>query len=219
MKAILKYLKNYKLECVMAPLFKLLEALIELFIPYVILDMINNGINKDDAGHIWLCVLLLVVMGLVGLAFSLTAQYFSAKAAVGFTARVRGVLFRHIQHLSYKNVDSIGKSTLINRLTSDMNQVQTGINLTLRLFLRSPFIVFGAALVAGLIYSRKYKNADCVMNGFDKLLVPSLIEHPVFFEKKKDEAAEETQEVKTDDSVTNKTEIDDMEDNENGTDN
>ena len=132
----------------LGPLFKLLEALIELFIPYVILDMINNGINKDDAGHIWLCVLLLVVMGLVGLAFSLTAQYFSAKAAVGFTARVRGVLFRHIQHLSYKNVDSIGKSTLINRLTSDMNQVQTGINLTLRLFLRSPFIVFGAAIMA-----------------------------------------------------------------------
>lgn len=148
MKKLLKYMKGYRKECVLGPLFKLLEALIELLIPYVILDMINNGINKYDHTHIWLCVLLLVIMGLVGLSFSLIAQYFSAKAAVGFTARVREALFRHIQHLSYKNIDSIGKSTLINRLTSDMNQVQTGINLTLRLFLRSPFIVFGAAIMA-----------------------------------------------------------------------
>ena len=141
-------MKGYRKECVLGPLFKLLEAFIELFIPYVILEMINNGINKNDYTHIWLCVILLVIMGLVGLGFSLTAQYFSARAAVGFTSRVREALFRHIQHLSYRNIDKIGKSTLINRLTSDMNQIQTGINLTLRLFLRSPFIVFGAAIMA-----------------------------------------------------------------------
>ncbi len=145
---LLKYMKNYKKECVLGPLLKLFEALIELFIPYVVLNMINNGIEKSDSSYIVSSALLLVLMGLVGLALSLTAQYFSAKAAVGFTARVREKLFAHIQSLSYKDIDKVGRSTLINRLTSDMNQVQTGINLALRLFLRSPFIVFGAAIMS-----------------------------------------------------------------------
>ena len=145
---LLRYMKGYRKECVLGPFFKLLEALIELFIPYVILSMIDNGIEKSDIKNIVISVLILVLMGIVGLVFSLTAQYFSAKAAVGFTARVREVLFSHIQSLSYKEIDKIGRSTLINRMTSDMNQVQTGVNLALRLFLRSPFIVFGAAIMA-----------------------------------------------------------------------
>ena len=148
MLKLLKNMKGYGKECVLGPLLKLLEALIELFIPYVVLNMINNGIENSDTGYIIWSAILLVLMGLIGLAFSITAQYFSAKAAVGFTARVRERLFAHIQKLSYSDIDRIGKSTLINRLTSDMNQVQTGVNLALRLFLRSPFIVFGAAIMA-----------------------------------------------------------------------
>ncbi len=148
MLKLLKNMKGYGKECVLGPLFKLFEALIELFIPYVVLNMINNGIEKVDTSYIVVSALILVGMGLVALAFSLTAQYFSAKAAVGFTARVREKLFAHIQRLSYSDIDRIGKSTLINRLTSDLNQVQTGVNLALRLFLRSPFIVFGAAIMA-----------------------------------------------------------------------
>ncbi len=145
---LLKNMKGYIKECILGPLLKLLEALIELFIPYVVLNMINNGIESKDASYIVWSALLLIGMGLTGLALSITAQYFSAKAAVGFTARVREKLFAHIQKLSYKDIDKIGRSTLINRLTSDMNQVQTGVNLALRLFLRSPFIVFGAAIMA-----------------------------------------------------------------------
>ena len=148
MLKLLKNMKGYGKECVLGPLLKLLEALIELFIPYVVLNMINNGIENSDTGYIIWSAILLVLMGLIALAFSITAQYFSAKAAVGFTARVRERLFAHIQKLSYSDIDRIGKSTLINRLTSDMNQVQTGVNLALRLFLRSPFIVFGAAIMA-----------------------------------------------------------------------
>ncbi len=148
MLKLLKNMKGYGKECVLGPLLKLMEALIELFIPYVVLNMINNGIEKSDTSYIVWSALLLVGMGLVGLALSITAQYFSAKAAVGFTARVREKLFAHIQKLSYRDIDKIGKSTLTNRLTSDMNQVQTGVNLALRLFLRSPFIVFGAAIMA-----------------------------------------------------------------------
>lgn len=145
---LLKYMKSYKKECVLGPLLKLLEALIELYIPFVVLNMINVGIENSDKSYIIGCILLLIVMGVVGLALSLTAQYFSAKAAVGFTARVREKLFYHIQSLSYKEIDKIGRTTLVNRLTSDMNQVQTGINLALRLLLRSPFIVFGAAIMS-----------------------------------------------------------------------
>ena len=145
---LLKYMKGYGRECILGPLFKLFEALIELFIPYVVLNLINKGVKTNDLSYVNSCVLLLIGMGLVGLLLSITAQYFSAKAAVGFTARVREVLFKHIMKLSYSDIDRIGKSTLINRITSDMNQVQTGINLTLRLFLRSPFIVFGSMIMA-----------------------------------------------------------------------
>ncbi len=148
MKKLLKYLSPYKKECILGPAMKILEATLELLVPYVILDMINNGIENSDRSYILIRMFLLILMGAGGLACTVAAQYFSAKAACGFASRVREALFRHIQSLSYKEYDSIGKATMITRLTSDMNQVQHGLNLTLRLFLRSPFIVFGAMIMA-----------------------------------------------------------------------
>lgn len=148
MSKLLRYMKGYYKECVLGPLLKLFEATLELLVPYVIMNIVNVGIASGDTAYIVKHALLLVGMGFFGLIFSIAAQYFSAKAAVGFTTRIREVVFSHIQSLTHKEIDSLGRSTLITRLTSDMNQVQTGVNLTLRLFLRSPFIVFGAGILA-----------------------------------------------------------------------
>lgn len=148
MKKLLVYLKDYIKESILGPLFKLLEALFELFVPLVIAAIIDTGIENNDIGYIVKMCLVLVLLGFVGLAFSITAQYFAAKASVGFVSKVRHVLFGHIQSLSYSELDSIGTSTLITRMTSDMNQVQNGMNLALRLLLRSPFVVFGAMIMA-----------------------------------------------------------------------
>lgn len=145
---LLVHIKKYKKECVLGPLFKLLEALLELFVPLVIANIIDNGIANGDMGYVIGMVCLLVGLGVVGLAFSITAQYFAAKAAVGFSAKVKHELFRHIESLSWTEIDGIGTSTLITRMTSDMNQIQNGVNLTLRLLLRSPFVVFGAMIMA-----------------------------------------------------------------------
>lgn len=145
---LLVHIKKYKKECVLGPLFKLLEALLELFVPLVIANIIDNGIANGDMGYVVGMVCLLVGLGVVGLAFSITAQYFAAKAAVGFSAKVKHELFRHIESLSWTEIDGIGTSTLITRMTSDMNQIQNGVNLTLRLLLRSPFVVFGAMIMA-----------------------------------------------------------------------
>ena len=145
---LLVHIKKYKKECVLGPLFKLLEALLELFVPLVIANIIDNGIANGDTGYVVGMVCLLVGLGVVGLAFSITAQYFAAKAAVGFSAKVKHELFRHIESLSWTEIDGIGTSTLITRMTSDMNQIQNGVNLTLRLLLRSPFVVFGAIIMA-----------------------------------------------------------------------
>lgn len=145
---LLKYIKSYKKECVLGPLFKLLEALLELFVPLVIASIIDNGIGNSDRGYVVGMVFVLVGLGIVGLAFSITAQYFAAKAAVGFSSKVKHELFRHIESLSWTEIDGIGTSTLITRMTSDMNQIQNGVNLTLRLLLRSPFVVFGAMIMA-----------------------------------------------------------------------
>ena len=145
---LLKYIKSYKKECVLGPLFKLLEALLELFVPLVIASIIDNGIGNSDQGYVVGMVFVLVGLGIVGLAFSITAQYFAAKAAVGFSTKVKHELFRHIESLSWTEIDGIGTSTLITRMTSDMNQIQNGVNLTLRLLLRSPFVVFGAMIMA-----------------------------------------------------------------------
>ncbi|MFR8088330.1 MAG: ABC transporter ATP-binding protein [Lachnospirales bacterium] len=148
MKKLLVYMKEYKKESILGPLFKLLEASFELLVPLVVSAIIDVGIANRDVPYIVRMVLLMVALGVIGLICSITAQYFAAKAAVGFTAKVRSALFAHIQSLSYTEMDTMGTSTLITRMTSDMNQVQNGVNLVLRLFLRSPFIVFGAMIMA-----------------------------------------------------------------------
>lgn len=148
MKKVLVYLKAYKRETILAPLFKMLEASFELFVPLVIASIIDRGIEKEDTAHILWMGGVLVLLGIIGLICSVTAQYFSAKAATGFASKLRGVLFSHIQKLSFSQMDETGTATLITRMTSDVNQVQSGVNLVLRLFLRSPFIVFGAMIMA-----------------------------------------------------------------------
>ena len=148
MKSLLRYLGSYKKESILAPLFKLLEALFELFVPLVMARIIDIGIKNGDIVYILKMGGLLILLGIIGLVCSLTAQYFAAKAAVGFGTALRHDLFQHIQSLSYSEVDTVGTSTLITRMTSDINQVQAGVNLFLRLFMRSPFIVFGAMIMA-----------------------------------------------------------------------
>ncbi len=148
MKKLLVYLKDYKKETVLAPLFKLLEASFELLVPLVMAAIIDTGIARSDRGYIFRMCLVLVALGVIGLVCSITAQFFAAKAAVGFAAKLKHALFAHIQSLSFTEMDTIGTSTLITRMTSDANQVQNGVNMVLRLFLRSPFIVFGAMAMA-----------------------------------------------------------------------
>lgn len=148
MKKLLVYLKGYEKETVLAPLFKMLEALFELFVPLVMAAVIDVGIGGHDRGYVIRMCLVLIALGVIGLACSITAQYFAAKAATGFSTVLRRELFAHIQSLSYTEMDNLGTSTLITRMTSDINQVQSGVNLVLRLFLRSPFIVFGAMIMA-----------------------------------------------------------------------
>lgn len=148
MKKILRYLKDYRKESILAPLFKMLEASFELLIPLVVAAIIDTGIpNRDNAYIVRMCAVM-IVLGVIGLTCSLTAQYFSARAAVGFAAKLRHALFSHIQSLSFTEMDTIGTSTLITRMTSDVNQVQSCVNMVLRLFLRSPFIVLGAMVMA-----------------------------------------------------------------------
>ena len=148
MKSLLVYLKKYRKECVLAPLFKLTEAVLELFVPLVMAQMIDHGIANSDTAFIWRMGLRLILLAAAGLAFSVTAQYSSAKAATGFSHQLKSALIRHIQTLSFRQTDQISIPTLITRMTSDMNQVQTGVNLTLRLLLRSPLVVFGAMVMA-----------------------------------------------------------------------
>lgn len=148
MRNLLKYLKDYKKESILGPLFKLLEASFELFVPLVMAKIIDIGIKNQDIGYIIKMGGILILLGIIGLSCSLTAQYFAAKAAVGFGTSLRKELFKHINQFSYTELDTMGTATLITRMTSDINQVQSGVNLVLRLFLRSPFIVFGAMIMA-----------------------------------------------------------------------
>ena len=148
MKKLLKYMKGYGKECVLGPLFKLLEAAFELFIPLVVANIVDKGIGSGDSGYIVKMCAVMIGLGVIGLASSVTAQYFSAVAAVGFSTRLRHAVLDHILGLSYSQIDQLGTSTLITRMTSDINQVQNGVNLTLRLLLRSPFVVFGAMIMA-----------------------------------------------------------------------
>ena len=148
MKRLMIYLKDYKKESILAPLFKLLEAFFELMVPLVMANIIDYGISNRDMGYIGKMGLCLLLLGVVGLASSITAQFFAAKAAVGFSTKLRQALFNHIEDLSFTDIDKAGTSTMITRMTSDVNQVQSGVNMTLRLFLRSPIIVFGAMIMA-----------------------------------------------------------------------
>lgn len=154
MNKLLKYLKNYKLESILGPLFKLLEASFELLVPLVMAKVIDVGIRSQNLPYIFKMGGWLVLLGIIGLICSVTAQYFAAKAAAGFGTSLRNDLFAHINRLSYREIDTIGTATLITRMTSDANQVQSGVNLFLRLFLRSPFVVFGAMIMAFAINVR-----------------------------------------------------------------
>ena len=148
MKKLLIYLKDYKKETILGPLFKLLEASFELIVPLVVAAIIDVGIGSGDKNYILKMCGVMVLLGVVGLVSSITAQYFAAKAATGFATKLRHSLFEHIQRLSFSEIDRIGTATMINRMTSDINQLQSGVNMVLRLFLRSPFIVFGAMIMA-----------------------------------------------------------------------
>ena len=154
MNRMLGYLKGYERESVLAPLFKMLEATFDLFVPLVMADIVNVGIAAHDLHYILVRCGLLLLLAFIGLTCSLTAQYFSAKAAVGYSTALRHALFAHIQSLSFSEMDTLGTSTLITRMTSDINQVQSGLNLFLRLFLRSPFVVLGAMVMAFTVNAR-----------------------------------------------------------------
>ncbi len=151
MKKLLKYLKGYEKESILGPLFKLMEATLELFVPLAVASLIDVGILNQDKNYVISMFIFLVLLGSVGLAFSLTAQYFAAKASVGFVKKIKHVLFEHMEQLSYTEIDKLGTSAMVNRMTSDMNQLQSGMNMALRLLLRSPFVVAGAFIMAWTI--------------------------------------------------------------------
>lgn len=148
LKKLLKYLKGYEKQCVLGPMFKLLEAAFELLIPLVVASIVDTGISGGDRGYITKMCLVMILLGIVGLVMAVCAQYFSAVAAVGFSTRLRHAVMKHLLGLSYSQIDQLGTSTMVTRMTSDINQVQNGVNLTLRLLLRSPFVVFGAMIMA-----------------------------------------------------------------------
>ena len=179
MSRLLVYLKDYKKECIFAPLFKMLEALFELFVPLVMAAVIDTGIANSDKPYIIKMCLVLVLLAVVGLTSSITAQFFAAKAATGFATKLRHALFEHIQSLSFSELDTVGTSTLITRITSDINQTQSGVNMILRLFLRSPFIVFGAMVMAftinvkaALIFVVTIPLLSIVVFGIMKITMP-----------------------------------------------
>ena len=148
MKQVLRYLKGYEKECVLGPLFKLLEASFELLIPMVVASIVDQGILRGDTGYVVKMCCLMILLGIIGLVMAVSAQFFSAVAAVGFSAKLRHAVMAHILGLSYSQTDTLGTSTMVTRMTSDINQLQSGVNLTLRLLLRSPFVVFGAMIMA-----------------------------------------------------------------------
>lgn len=179
MKKLLVYLKDYKKETMLAPLFKMLEAMFELFIPLVMANIIDIGIKNNDKNYVIQMCFVMVLLGIVGLVCSITAQYYSAKAAVGFGTKLRHGLFAHVQSLSFTEIDTIGTSTMITRMTSDINQVQSGANMVLRLFLRSPVIVIGAMIMAftidikaALIFVVTIPLLSIVVFGIMKISIP-----------------------------------------------
>ena len=177
---LLKFMKGYSKECVLGPLFKMLEASFELMIPLVVASIVDVGVGNQDTGYIVNMCLVMIALGLVGLISALTAQYFAAKAAVGFSARIRHVVMAHILRLDYEQIDRLGTSTLITRMTADIDQVQKAVNLTLRLLLRSPFVVFGAMIMAftidpqaALIFLGVIPVLSIVVFGIMKITMPA----------------------------------------------
>ena len=164
MKKLFKYFRSYIKETILAPLFKLLEALLELFIPLVVASIIDNGIGLSDKSYVIKMIIVMISCGIVGLILSVLGQYFAARTAVGFSTKLRYDLFKKIEGLSFSDIDNLGTSSIITRMTSDVNQVQTGINLTLRLFLRSPFVVFGIMLLTMPLHRRVQENLDGVLS-------------------------------------------------------
>ena len=146
MKRLLRYLKNYKKELVLGPFFKLLEAIFELIVPVVMAKIIDNGIGNNDSGYIFKMSGIIVILGVCGLAFALTCQYLASRCAYGFGTELRAALYRHINSLSHSSIDKIGTASLVNRLTTDSNTVQNGVNMFIRLAVRAPFLVIGAAV-------------------------------------------------------------------------
>ena len=151
MKRLLRCFKGHGFQVILAPTFKLLEAILELFIPLIVASIINEGIGQNDKTHIIYMFIIMFLCGFVGLTFSIVGQYFSAKSAVRASTKLRYDLFEHLQNLTFSDIDKLGTSSMITRMTNDINQIQTGVNLTLRLFLRSPFVVFGAAIFASIV--------------------------------------------------------------------
>ncbi len=183
MRKLLVYLKDYKKECILAPLFKMLEASFELIVPLVMASLIDKGIGYGDYQYVYKACFLLIILGMIGLACSVTAQYFSAKAAVNFATNLRHSLFEHLMGLSFTEIDTLGTSTMITRITSDVNQAQTGVNMFLRLFLRSPFVVFGAMIMAftidfkaALIFVCAIIGLSLVVFGIMAFNIPMLME-------------------------------------------
>ena len=179
MKRLLIFLKGYEKESFLAPLFKMLEATFELIVPLVVARIMDIGIKNQDNVYIWHQCVIMVLLGVIGLACSLTAQYFSAKAAMGFSTALRKELFFHISRLSYRELDMLGTPTLVTRITNDVNQAQTGVNMVLRLFLRSPFIVVGAVIMSftidvkiGLIFLIAVPVISIVIYGIMRTTVP-----------------------------------------------
>ena len=179
---MLKYLKRYTKECVLAPLFKMMEAMFDLLVPLVVASIIDAGIGGDNAGHVWRMSGVLIALGVIGLAAAITAQYFAAKAATGFAADARHALFAKLTSLSFPDVDRIGTSAMITRMTSDVNQAQTGVNMTLRLFLRSPFVVLGAMVMAftidvrcALIFAGAIALLSLVVFGIMAINIPQTV--------------------------------------------
>lgn len=183
MRKLLVYLKDYKKECILAPLFKMLEATFELIVPLVMASLIDKGIGYNDTQYVYKACFLLIILGMIGLVCSVTAQYFSAKAAVNFATNLRHSLFEHLMGLSFTEIDTLGTSTMITRITSDVNQAQTGVNMFLRLFLRSPFVVFGAMIMAftidfkaALIFVCAIIGLSLVVFGIMAFNIPMLME-------------------------------------------
>ena len=197
MGKLLRFLKGYEKESILGPLFKLLEATLELFVPLIVASLIDVGIGNRDLRYVIKMFVFLVLLGVVGLAFSLTAQFFAAKAAVGFVKKIKHALFKHMEELSYTEIDRLGTSAMVNRMTSDMNQVQSGMNMSLRLLLRSPFVVAGAFVMAWIIDSQAAKVFGLTIAGLTVIVYGIMLITIPLYRKVQQKSEQEFREERT----------------------